>query len=192
MRHCAGPRASPSFLKLVGRHAIAFGSSVRNFSHFWLRVSGRSLKGSSKGSCRIFMMINKRSKIKKTPNPIDKRVGRRLRMQRRRLGMSQRALGAALGLKFQQIQNYEKGTNRIASSRLHQVAAVLRVTPEFFFKGAPKVHSDRLRRKCCSVTYAVNPLPRHPRWYRVGEGVRANRYERSPTDCRSLADTDRG
>jgi transcriptional regulator with XRE-family HTH domain len=100
------------------------------------------------------MMINKRSKIKKTSNPIDKRVGRRLRMQRRRLGMSQRALGAALGLKFQQIQNYEKGTNRIASSRLHQVAAVLRVTPEFFFKGAPKVHSDRLRRNV-----APSPMP---------------------------------
>jgi transcriptional regulator with XRE-family HTH domain len=74
-------------------------------------------------------------KTKKTPNPIDKHVGKRLRMQRRRLGMSQRALGTALGLKFQQIQNYEKGTNRIGSSRLHQVAAVLRVMPEFFFKG---------------------------------------------------------
>jgi transcriptional regulator with XRE-family HTH domain len=84
-------------------------------------------------------------KTKKTPNPIDKHVGKRLRMQRRRLGMSQRALGTALGLKFQQIQNYEKGTNRIGSSRLHQVAAV----------GAPKLHSGRLSR---SVTASPMPL----------------------------------
>jgi transcriptional regulator with XRE-family HTH domain len=42
-------------------------------------------------------------KTKKTPNPIDKHVGKRLRMQRRRLGMSQRALGTALGLKFQRV-----------------------------------------------------------------------------------------
>jgi transcriptional regulator with XRE-family HTH domain len=94
-------------------------------------------------------------KTKKTPNPIDKHVGKRLRMQRRRLGMSQRALGTALGLNFQQIQNYEKGTNRIGSSRLHQVAAVLQVTPEFFFKGAPKLHSGRLSR---SVTASPMPL----------------------------------
>jgi ribosome-binding protein aMBF1 (putative translation factor) len=189
MRHCAGPRASRSFLKLVGRHAIAFGSSVRNFSHFWLRVSGRSIKGSSKGSCRIFMMINKRSKIKKTSNPIDKRVGRRLRMQRRRLGMSQRALGAALGLKFQQIQNYDE-PDRIKPSapsrrRFASDAGIL-------LQRCSKGTQRPFEAQCCSVTYAVNPLPRHPRWYRVGEGVRANRYERSPTDCRSLADTDRG
>jgi transcriptional regulator with XRE-family HTH domain len=76
-------------------------------------------------------------------------------MQRRTLGMSQRALGTAIGLKFQQIQNYEKGTNRIGSSRLHQVAAVLRVMPEFFFKGAPKLHSGRLSR---SVTASPMPL----------------------------------
>ena len=73
------------------------------------------------------MMINKRSKIKKTSNPIDKRVGRRLRMQRRRLGMSQRALGAALGLKFQQIQNYECGACGISVSRLKKISEILGV-----------------------------------------------------------------
>jgi transcriptional regulator with XRE-family HTH domain len=106
--------------------------------------------------------------------------------------MSQRALGTALGLKFQQIQNYEKGMNRIGSSRLHQVAAVLRVTPEFLFQRRSKATQRPFEPQCYCVTYAVNPLPRHSRWYCVGQGVHANRYEGSPTDCRSLADTDRG
>jgi transcriptional regulator with XRE-family HTH domain len=84
--------------------------------------------------------------IKKIPNPIDKHVGKRLRMRRETLGMSQRRLGTALGVKFQQIQNYEKGRNRIGSSRLHQVAAILQVTPEFFFEDAPKSQTGRSRR----------------------------------------------
>src|ERR1043166_3840577 len=52
---------------------------------------------------------------KKAPNPIDKHVGSRVRMRRMMLGMSQEKLGDALGLTFQQVQKYEKGTNRIAA-----------------------------------------------------------------------------
>ncbi len=74
---------------------------------------------------------------KKTPNPIDKHVGSRVRMRRMMLNMSQEKLGDALGLTFQQVQKYEKGTNRIGASRLQQISNILQVTPAFFFEGAP-------------------------------------------------------
>src|ERR1700678_1752014 len=74
---------------------------------------------------------------KKAPNPIDKHVGSRVRMRRMMLGMSQEKLGDALGLTFQQVQKYEKGTNRIGASRLQQISHILQVPVAFFFEGAP-------------------------------------------------------
>ena len=74
---------------------------------------------------------------KKVPNPIDKHVGSRVRMRRMMLSMSQEKLGDALGLTFQQVQKYEKGTNRIGASRLQQIAHILQVPVSFFFEGAP-------------------------------------------------------
>ena len=58
-------------------------------------------------------------------------------MRRMMLGMSQEKLGQALGLTFQQVQKYEKGKNRIASSRLQQMANILEVPVTFFFEGVP-------------------------------------------------------
>lgn len=74
---------------------------------------------------------------KKSPNPIDKHVGSRVRMRRMMVNMSQEKLGEKLGITFQQIQKYEKGTNRIGASRLQQIANVLGVPVGFFFEGAP-------------------------------------------------------
>jgi transcriptional regulator with XRE-family HTH domain len=74
---------------------------------------------------------------KKSPNPVDKHVGSRVRMRRMMIGMSQEKLGEKLGITFQQIQKYEKGTNRVGASRLQQIATVLAVSPAFFFEGAP-------------------------------------------------------
>ncbi|KQY97734.1 Cro/Cl family transcriptional regulator [Pseudolabrys sp. Root1462] len=74
---------------------------------------------------------------KKAPNPIDKHVGSRVRMRRMMLSMSQEKLGDALGLTFQQVQKYEKGTNRIGASRLQAIANILQVPVSFFFEGAP-------------------------------------------------------
>lgn len=74
---------------------------------------------------------------KKSPNPIDKHVGSRVRMRRVLIGMSQEKLGEALGLTFQQVQKYEKGTNRIGASRLQQISNILGMPVEFFFDGAP-------------------------------------------------------
>ena len=76
---------------------------------------------------------------KKAPNPIDKHVGSRVRMRRMMLGMSQEKLGDALGLTFQQVQKYEKGTNRIGASRLQQISHILQVPVSFFFEGAPNI-----------------------------------------------------
>src|ERR1700727_136184 len=75
-------------------------------------------------------------------NPIDKHVGSRLRMRRLMLDMSQTDVANALGLTFQQIQKYEKGTNRISASRLQHLCAILTVPVPFFFEGAP--HSNGL------------------------------------------------
>lgn len=74
--------------------------------------------------------------VNKLPNPIDQHVGNRVRLRRGLLGMTQEKLGLALGLTFQQVQKYEKGTNRIGASRLQQIARVLDVPPSYFFEGA--------------------------------------------------------
>ena len=73
----------------------------------------------------------------KAPNPVDKYVGSRVRMRRIMLGMSQEKLGDALGLTFQQIQKYEKGTNRVGASRIKQISEILQVPVSFLFDGGP-------------------------------------------------------
>jgi transcriptional regulator with XRE-family HTH domain len=74
----------------------------------------------------------------KFPNPVDKFVGSRVRMRRMMLSMSQEKLADALGLTFQQVQKYEKGTNRISASRLQAISQILEVPVHFFFDGAPQ------------------------------------------------------
>lgn len=74
---------------------------------------------------------------KKKPNPIDIHVGSRIRLRRTMLGMSQEKLGEALGITFQQIQKYEKGTNRVGASRLQNISTILNVPVAFFFEDAP-------------------------------------------------------
>jgi transcriptional regulator with XRE-family HTH domain len=73
----------------------------------------------------------------KAPNPVDKYVGSRVRMRRIMLGMSQEKLGDALGLTFQQVQKYEKGTNRVGASRIQQISEILQVPVSFLFEGGP-------------------------------------------------------
>ncbi|MCA1441457.1 helix-turn-helix transcriptional regulator [Ensifer sp. IC4062] len=71
---------------------------------------------------------------KKDPNPIDTFVGSRVRMRRLMVGLSQEKLADGLGITFQQVQKYEKGTNRIGASRLQAIADILGVHPSFFFQ----------------------------------------------------------
>jgi transcriptional regulator with XRE-family HTH domain len=68
------------------------------------------------------------------PNPVDVHVGKRLRLRRTLMGLSQEKLGAAIGLTFQQVQKYERGSNRIGASRLFDLARVLDVPVGFFFE----------------------------------------------------------
>ena len=70
-------------------------------------------------------------------HPVDIHVGARVRVRRKLLGMTQTDLGAALGLTFQQVQKYEKGANRIGSSRLYDLARVFDVPIEHFFEDIP-------------------------------------------------------
>ncbi len=70
-------------------------------------------------------------------HPVDVHVGARMRQRRTLLGMSQEKLGTAVGLTFQQIQKYERGSNRIGSSRLFEFAKVLDVPVSYFFDEMP-------------------------------------------------------
>ena len=91
--------------------------------------------------------------LTKAPNPVDRHVGSRVRMRRMLIGMSQEKLGEALGITFQQIQKYEKGTNRISASRLQHAARVLGVPVEHFYEGAPHPTG--------TPGFAENPAPNY-------------------------------
>lgn len=71
------------------------------------------------------------------PHPTDVMVGQQLRRQRTLLGLSQERLGALLGVTYQQIQKYERGANRVGSSRLHELAGILDVPVAYFFAAGP-------------------------------------------------------
>ncbi|MDR3425362.1 MAG: helix-turn-helix transcriptional regulator [Alphaproteobacteria bacterium] len=89
------------------------------------------------------MDVAAKNKIKKTelrsenPDPVDIHVGARLRMRRNLVGLSQEQLGKSLGLTFQQIQKYERGINRMGSSRLFQIAKTLSIPVSYFFEDLP-------------------------------------------------------
>src|ERR671917_1916562 len=79
-----------------------------------------------------------------TPNPVDVRVGARLRLRRNMLGLSQEKLGEAIGVTFQQVQKYERGANRIGASRLHELSRVLDVPVSFFFDDTDPVRAPAM------------------------------------------------
>lgn len=87
------------------------------------------------------------------PHPIDVHIGNRLRQRRSFVGMSQTALGAAIGLSFQQIQKYERGVNRIGATQLFEVARVLDVPVSFSSRTRAPCRSSRAPGKpCCRWT----------------------------------------
>jgi transcriptional regulator with XRE-family HTH domain len=107
---------------------------------------------------------------KKKPNPIDIHVGSRIRLRRTMLGMSQEKLGESLGITFQQIQKYEKGTNRVGASRLQNISAILNVPVSFFFEDAPgdQVGGTTGMAEASSSNYVVDFLS-------SAEGLQLNR-----------------
>ena len=100
------------------------------------------------------------------PSPVDVHVGARLRVRRTLLGMSQTSLGDAIGLTFQQMQKYERGTNRISSSRLYDLARVLDVPIEYFFDDMPAAvaasspTTEKRGRVKKPPSYEPNPMAR--------------------------------
>ena len=94
---------------------------------------------------------------KKSASAVDKHVGSRVRMRRMLIGMSQEKLGEALGITFQQVQKYEKGTNRIGASRLHHIGTVLGVDVEFFFEGLPSVQGGGKEARVPMIQFLALP-----------------------------------
>src|SRR6476619_1745933 len=99
----------------------------------------QSLRNESKESRKMARprKYSGRMASKGFPNPIDVHVGSRIRLRRTLLGMSQERLAEAIGLTFQQVQKYERGANRVGSSRLFDLSRVLDVTVSYFFDDMP-------------------------------------------------------
>lgn len=76
------------------------------------------------------------------PHPVDRHVGRAIRLRRRQLGVTQQALAARLGVSFQQVQKYERGANRISASMLYAAARALETPPGAFFAGLEASSGD--------------------------------------------------
>lgn len=101
------------------------------------------------------------------PHPVDMHVGQRLRMRRTLLGMSQEMLAERLGISFQQLQKYEKGSNRLSASRLHELARMLDVPVSFFFdelpsEGAPAIQPPAdplIKRESLELVRAYYDIP---------------------------------
>ncbi|AHA27436.1 helix-turn-helix domain-containing protein [Candidatus Liberibacter americanus] len=104
-------------------------------------------------------------KNKKSPNPIDINVGKRIRFRRTILGMSQEKLGDSLGITFQQVQKYEKGTNRVGASRLQSIAKALDIPISFFFDVAPAINSESSSEENSVIDFLSS-----------SEGLQLNRY----------------
>lgn len=68
-------------------------------------------------------------------HPVDSHVGRQIRNRRKLLGMTQQELGQSVGIRFQQIQKYESGANRVSASRLWELSRALGVPIDFFYQG---------------------------------------------------------
>ena len=102
-------------------------------------------------AARIFAQARNLLKMARDPDPIDKHVGNRICLRRLDIGCSQTKLAKAVGVTFQQVQKYEKGTNRIAASRLYKLAEILGVPITFFFDGLqrPKHRNSPHRHSCC-------------------------------------------
>ncbi len=115
-----------------------------------------------------------------TPRPVDVHVGRRVRLRRTLMGMSQEKLGQAIGLTFQQIQKYERGANRIGASRLFELSRILDVPVSFFFDDMPDEVKARAGRAGQGLSdqeqlpYEPDPLARRETlelvraYYRIG------------------------
>jgi transcriptional regulator with XRE-family HTH domain len=136
------------------------------------------------------------------PNPIDVHVGQRVRQRRTLLGMSQEKLAEAIGLTFQQVQKYERGANRVGSSRLFDLARVLDVPIAYFFEDMEANVAAKSPSRLMGVSeaklqpYAAEPDPLAKRetlelvraYYKIGEPrVRKRIFELTKAHARVSA-----
>lgn len=101
------------------------------------------------------------------PHPVDVTVGNRVREFRIRKGLSQQALGERVGVSFQQIQKYERGTNRMGSSRLVQIADVLDIPVSSFFEGLGRLQSAETVPEEGPLNVKASKVARD--WQRIGD-----------------------
>lgn len=116
------------------------------------------------------------------PHPVDIHVGKRVRMRRILLGVSQEQLGNALGLTFQQVQKYESGANRISASRLYELGQILDVPVSFFFLDMSQKMNALNRGPASKKDQEDNPL--HKR--ETLEFVRAYHRIQDPAICKNI------
>lgn len=102
----------------------------------------------------------------KEPHPVDVYVGKRLRMRRKLLGLSQDDLGKQVGITFQQIQKYERGVNRMGASRLWEFAQALQISEAYFFDGynndqaGDDLHSEENEKLLTVYYHIADPMLR--------------------------------
>lgn len=108
----------------------------------------------------------------KKPNAVDVHVGALIRSRRKVLGMSQTTLADALGITFQQVQKYEKGSNRVGASRLQQIADILGVSPAHFFEDAPShgVSNNVEKDEAVAFIQSHDGLRLARLWMKIGDG----------------------
>lgn len=128
------------------------------------------------------------------PNPIDVHVGRRVRLRRKELGISQERLAVGLDLTFQQIQKYERGSNRISASKLYEIARLLRVPVAFFFDGLDDPASPGGDNYVYAWSGVLEELLAEPNGKALAEaflGIRRRSVRKSLTDlARAIAAND--
>ena len=137
------------------------------------------------------------------PNPVDVHVGARVRLRRTLLGLSQEKLGEAIGLTFQQVQKYERGANRVGSSRLYDLSRVLDVPITYFFDEMPNAVQDKSPSRLMglaqppSVDYEPDPMAKRETlelvraYYKIAEpAVRKRLFDLIKSIARGLKDED--
>lgn len=132
------------------------------------------------------------------PRSVDVHVGQRVRQRRWMLGITQQQLADQVGIKFQQIQKYETGANRVSSSRLWDIAHVLEVPVAFFFEGLEGQASDAQETRGDVLTdkealdlvrtYYAIPEPQRRRLFDLAQVLSDTRAERPASSSVATAE----
>lgn len=127
------------------------------------------------------------------PNPIDVHVGRRVRMRRAELKVSQQTLAEQLDVSFQQVQKYERGSNRVSASKLFEISRALEVPISYFFEGLSDAPGDNYARAYGRVIEELMAEPNGPQLAEAFLAIRRRSVRKELTNLvRALAANDLG